>query len=137
MKAVVCGVVFLVAMVLGTARAEVVNIDNAELAKLVASGVPLIDIRTEGEWKSTGVIRGSRLLTFFDERGQADPRRWLEKALPIAKPEQPVILICRSGNRTREASRFLSEQGGYRTVYNVSRGLAGWVGEGRPLVSVP
>ena len=39
--------------------AEVINIDNAELARLVAKGVPVIDIRTAGEWKSTGVIPGS------------------------------------------------------------------------------
>ena len=50
-----------------TARAEIINIDNAELARLAASGVPVIDIRTEGEWKETGVIAGSRLLTFFDD----------------------------------------------------------------------
>ncbi len=122
------------ASALHVAQAEVVNIDNAELARLTAAGVPLIDIRTENEWKSSGVIAGSKLLTFFDERGQANTALWLEKARSIARPDQPVILICRSGNRTREASRFLSEQAGYKTVYNVSKGVGGWVGEGRSLV---
>lgn len=122
------------ASVFHPAHAEVVNIDNAELARLTASGVPLIDIRTENEWKSTGVIAGSKLLTFFDERGQANPAQWLEKARAIARPDQPVILICRSGNRTREASRFLSEQAGYKKVYNVSKGVGGWVSEGKTLV---
>jgi rhodanese-related sulfurtransferase len=32
------------------------------------------------------------------------------------------------------AAKFLSEQSGYKTVYNVSKGLGGWVGEGRPVV---
>lgn len=115
------------------ARAEVINIDNAELARLAASGVPVIDIRTVGEWKTTGVIAGSKQLTFFDEQGNAIPG-WLEKAKAVAKPDQPVILICRSGNRTKAASQFLSQQAGYKTVYNVSKGLNGWVGEGKPLV---
>ena len=115
------------------ARAEVINIDNAELARLAASGVPVIDIRTEGEWKSTGVIAGSKQLTFFDEQGNAIPG-WLEKAKAVAKPDQPVILICRSGNRTKAATQFLSQQAGYKTVYNVSKGLNGWIGEGKPLV---
>ena len=115
------------------ARAEVINIDNAELARLAASGVPVIDIRTEGEWKTTGVIAGSKQLTFFDEQGNAIPG-WLEKAKAVAKSDQPVILICRSGNRTKAASQFLSQQAGYKTVYNVSRGLNGWIGEGKPLV---
>ena len=124
------------ALILGAApaRAEVVNIGNAELARLAASGVPVIDIRTESEWKSTGVIAGSRLLTFFDSSGRADTAQWLAKAGAFAKPGQPVILICRSGNRTRAATQFLSEQAGYKTVYNVSQGINGWIGEGRPLV---
>ena len=54
------------------AYAEVVNVDNAELARLAASGVPVIDVRTEGEWKQSGVISGSKLLTYFDERGRAE-----------------------------------------------------------------
>jgi len=116
------------------ARAEVVNIDNAELARLAASGVAVIDIRTEGEWKETGVIAGSRLLTFFDEKGRADPPAWLDKVKAMVKPEQPVILICRSGNRTRAATQFLSQQAGYKTVYNATTGLNSWAREGRPLV---
>jgi rhodanese-related sulfurtransferase len=115
-------------------RAEVIDIDNAELARLKASGVPVIDIRTEGEWKDTGVIAGSRLLTFFDEKGNANPPQWLEKAKAVAKPDQPVILICRSGKRTKMATQFLSQQAGYKTVYNVSKGLNAWIGDGKPLV---
>ena len=114
-------------------HAEVINIDSAELARLAASGVPVIDIRTEGELKTTGVIAGSKQLTFFDEQGNAVPG-WLEKAKAVAKPDQPVILICRSGNRTKAATQFLSQQAGYKTVYNVAKGLNGWLGDGKPLV---
>ena len=117
-----------------TVRAEIINIDNAELARLAASGVPVIDIRTEGEWKETGVIAGSRLITFFDENGRSNPPQWLDKLKPIAKPEQPVILVCRSGNRTRAAAQFLAEQAGYKKVYNVSQGIKAWAGDGRPMV---
>ena len=116
------------------ARAEVINIDNAELARLSAKGVPVIDIRTAGEWKGSGVIPGARLLTFFDERGNANPAQWMASAKGVAKPDQPVILICRSGNRTRAAAQFLSEQAGYRTVYNVTHGMNGWMAEKRALV---
>lgn len=114
-------------------QAEVVDIDVAELAYLMSRGVPLIDIRTESEWKSSGIIAGSKTLTFFDKRGHVDPVQWLEKARAIAKPEQPLILICRSGNRTRAAARFLSEQAGYKQVFHVTRGIGGWVNEGYPL----
>lgn len=116
-------------------RAEVIDIDNVELARLVASKVPLIDIRTAPEWQESGVVPGSQLLTFFDERGRADPAAWLAKARPLADPSRPVILICRSGNRTRAVSRFLSDKAGYAKVYNVKSGIQPWIGERRPLES--
>lgn len=125
---------FLLCLSILPAYAEVIDIDNIELTRLAAKGVPIIDIRTEGEWKSTGIIAGSKLFTFFDEKGQANAPQWLEKLKPIAKPDQPVILICRSGNRTKVATQFLSNQAGYKTVYNVSKGLSGWLSEGRPVV---
>jgi len=117
------------------ARAEVVDIDNAGLAKLAAAGVPVIDIRTRPEWEQTGIVPGSHLLTFFDERGQADPAAWLEKAKAIAKPGDPVVVICRSGNRTKAVSQFLSQRVGYAKVYNVRNGIVAWAKEGRPMVS--
>jgi rhodanese-related sulfurtransferase len=116
------------------ARADVVDIDNAELARLSAAGVPVIDIRTEGEWKETGIVPGSRLITLFDERGRADAPAWLEKVKGVARPDQPVIVICRSGNRTRVASQMLTQQAGYAKVYNVKEGIRTWAKEGRPLV---
>ena len=116
------------------AHAEIINIDNAELARLAASGVPVVDIRTEGEWKESGVLAGSKLLTYFDEAGRSNPPQWLDKLKAVAKPDQPVILVCRSGRRSLAASQYLSEQAGYKTVYNVSKGMNGWIGEGRPVV---
>ena len=121
---------------LGTlfAHAEVINIDNAELDTLVKSGVPVIDIRLQSEWEETGIISGSKLLTFFDERGQHNAAAWLEKVKPIAKPDEPVIVICRSGNRTKPVSQFLSQQAGYSRVYNVKSGIKEWIANGGPVV---
>ncbi len=117
------------------AHAEVVDIDNAELAKLAAAGVPVIDIRTRPEWEQTGIVPGSHLLTFFDERGNADPATWLERAKAISKPGDPLIIICRTGNRTKALSQFLSQRAGYAKVYNVKSGIVAWAKEGRPVVS--
>lgn len=113
--------------------AEVIDIDNAQLEKLLKAGVPLIDIRTAAEWEETGIVAGSRLLTFFDERGRYDAAAWLEKARQVAKPAEPVIVICRSGNRTKPVSQLLSQQAGYTTVYNVRNGIKAWIAGGSPL----
>jgi rhodanese-related sulfurtransferase len=118
----------------GVAQAEIIDIDNAQLDKLSKSGVPVIDIRLQSEWEETGIVSGSKLLTFFDEKGKVDAPAWLEKVKPIAKPNEPVIVICRSGNRTKAVSQFLSQQAGYATVYNVRQGIKGWIGAGGPVV---
>lgn len=118
-----------------SAHAEVVNIDNAEIARLAASGAVLVDIRTAPEWKETGVIAGAKLLTFFDEKGRADAPAWLAQLKAVSKPGQPVVLICRSGNRTLSAAQFLTQQAGFKTVYNATRGMNAWSREGRPVVA--
>ncbi len=115
-------------------HAEVIHIDNAEFKQLMSRGVPVIDIRTQPEWEETGIVAGSKLLTFFDERGRANPGEWLEKVKPFAKPGDPVIVICRSGNRTVAVSQFLSRQAGYAKVYNVKYGIKGWFKENEPVV---
>jgi rhodanese-related sulfurtransferase len=118
-------------------RASVVDIDNEQLARLLAAGVPVVDSRTGTEWRETGIVPGSHLFTFFDENGRSDPAAWLRKVQGVAKPEQAVILLCRSGNRTRVVSQLLSARAGYRTVYNVGSGIVAWARDGRPMAPAP
>lgn len=115
-------------------QAEVIHIDTTEFARLLAARVPVIDVRTAPEWRESGIIPGSHLLTYFDQQGNANPTSWLEKVKTIATPKQPIILICRSGNRTRAVSHFLSTDGGYATVYAVKGGILAWSKDGRPLL---
>ena len=51
-------------------HAEVLDIDNANLQRLLTEAIPIFDIRTEPEWKQTGIVSGSIGLTFFDEKWQ-------------------------------------------------------------------
>ncbi len=111
-------------------HAEVIDIDNAQLDKLLKSGVPIIDIRLQAEWEETGIVPNSKLLTFFDQNGRYDAAAWLDKVKAFAKPSEPVIVICRTGNRTKPVSQFLSQQAGYQTVYNVKNGIRAWIANG-------
>lgn len=119
-----------------SARAEIVTVDNAELQALIEQGVPLVDVRTPGEWHETGVIEGSHLLTFFDERGRYDAAAWLAELERIAGPDQPVALICATGGRTTAISYFLDQQIGYDTIYHAAEGVIGWLKQDRAVASV-
>jgi len=113
---------------------EVIDIGNEELARLLAEGVPIIDIRTEPEWKETGIVEGSHLITFFDRYGRYDIQGWLAAVRAIVKPEEPVILICRTGNRTVSVSGLLGVREGYAKAYNVRYGIVKWIAEKGPVV---
>ncbi|WP_299870728.1 rhodanese-like domain-containing protein [uncultured Cocleimonas sp.] len=110
------------------------NIDNAKLKELTEQGVLLVDIRLKEEWQQTGIVEGSKTITFFDRTGNINPN-FVPEFTALAKPDQPVMLICRTGNRTQAASRAIAEQLGYKNVMNVTNGITGWMAEKRPVSS--
>ena len=118
------------------AQAEVIKIDNAKLKQLMAAGVTVVDIRRPDEWQDAGLVEGSRLLTFFHDKEYKvyDIDEWMAGlAKIITSKDQPVILICRSGNRTGTVGALVNEMG-YKTVYAVEKGINLWIKEGNPTV---
>ncbi len=108
------------------------NIDNEELKNMLAAGVPIYDIRTAEEWKETGVVSPSIKLTLFDANGRQNPAFLNTFTEEIGKDE-PVILICRTGNRTSMLAEFLVAKMGYSKVYNVEDGIVKWLEAGNPV----
>ena len=110
-----------------------VNLDNAGLKALATQGVPVYDIRRPEEWRETGVVEGSRMLTFVDASGRLNPEFLPRFAADVDK-DQPVILICRTGSRTDVLARYLVEKMGYTQVYNVRHGITRWIGDKHPVI---
>ena len=109
------------------------NIGNEELKALLVQGVPLYDIRLPEEWRETGVLEGSRQVTFLDARGRVLPD-FVPRFTAATGRQEPVILICRTGNRTEVLARYLVEKLGYTRVYNVRDGITGWLRDNNPVV---
>ena len=139
LRAATVRLVFCLFCLAGTLGAtELKGITPDEAQALMDRGVPLIDIRTPKEWQTTGIIAGSHLITFFDSNGQYDAQAWLTALKAIApRPDRPVILVCRSGNRSSTVGRMLSDELGYRQVYHLEKGTRGWTAEGNPLAKAP
>ena len=126
--------VVLLALALGAcAKPPYTNVDNAELKTLLAQGVPVYDVRRAEEWRATGVVEGSRTLTYVDKSGRPNPE-FLPRFTAEVGKNDPVILICRTGNRTDKLARELIEKHGYTRVYNVRDGITGWIAEKNPVV---
>jgi len=126
--------VLLLATLLGGCGKTAYNeIDNGSLQTLLQQGVPIYDVRRPEEWRQTGIVEGSKLLTFVDAAGRVQPG-FLERFTREVGKDQPVILICRTGNRTGALAKHLSEQLGYTQVYSVRDGITKWIGERKPVV---
>ena len=111
----------------------VIHVSSAQLQKLLDQKVTLIDIRRPEEWAQTGVVAGSKKLTFFTKTGGINPNL-VPGLKAIASADQPIALICRTGNRTKVAAQMITSQLGYKTVYNVKNGITKWIAEGRKTI---
>ena len=114
--------------------AEIVEVNNDKIDKLIKVGVPLVDIRTEREWYETGVIDQSNLLTFFDKYGNSKVEEWTTKFEKIAGRKDPVIIICRSGRRSRVVANYLVQKENYLTVYHATNGIKSWIESNNKIV---
>jgi len=112
-----------------------INIDNEHLTAVLQQRVPIYDIRRPEEWSQTGIIEGSQLLTYIDASGRIQPGFMGHFSKEISQHD-PVVLICRSGERTDVLARQLIEQMGYTKVYNVRNGITGWISDKRPVISL-
>ena len=79
--------------------------------QLVNSNLKIIDIRTEKEWKQTGILPKAYTITFFRADGSYDFRDFLNKLNKIIKKDEVFAIICRSGHRSKIVSNFLSKNG--------------------------
>ena len=106
--------------------ANVIDIDNTQLKKLIKQDVSIVDIRTSNEWNETGIISNSLLITFFDEKGNYDLDQWHEKLLENSSYNKDLIIICRSGRRSKIAAEIISKKFGIN-VYNAKNGIRSWI----------
>jgi len=97
-----------------------------EFIELQKDGYIVIDIRQEEEWIETGIIEGAETITAFTESGQLH-KDFQEKFFSLAKgPETPILLYCRTGNRTEMLGNALIDQVGLKNVYHLTDGIVEW-----------
>jgi rhodanese-related sulfurtransferase len=110
------------------AFAEIVDVNNEQITELSNSNIPIVDVRRSSEWEQTGVIPNSILLTFFDKEGDYNYHQWYEKLRLEIDESKPIILICRSGKRSKIIAQIMNENFDH-VIYNAKRGIISWIDE--------
>ena len=90
--------------------------------KILNSKIPIVDIRTPGEWKETGIVDGAITIMFWDERGGYDVNGFLTQLNKKVDTKKTFALICRTGSRTTIVADFLSKKLNY-DVINLKGGM--------------
>lgn len=80
--------------------AEATRTEAASPVQLVADGALLLDVRTPGEF-ADGHVQGALNV----------PVQVLESRIAELDPARPVVVYCRSGNRSATAARMLRDRG--------------------------
>jgi rhodanese-related sulfurtransferase len=112
--------------ILAASKEGYVNIGTAELETLIERGVKVVDVRTHSEWRDTGVIPGSHLITAFDRSGRLSSE-FLPALQAAVGQDEEVVLIDWRGGRSLMLAQMLSGSAGYRRVYNAEAGIKQWI----------
>lgn len=128
-------IVLLAAFLSVSLFAEFKTVDADEFAKLQAKGYPVIDIRTPGEWKQTGIIKSAHKMMFFAPNGQPDFAGWFFELGHLVKDKkEPILIYCAHASRTKALGEGL-EKMGFKYVYELKGGIEnGWIKAGRKTV---
>lgn len=101
---------------------DVPEIDIAEAARRHAAGVPVIDVREPDEYVE-GHVPGAPLI----------PLGTVPDRVAEVPAEGEVLVICKSGGRSRKAAELLRAQG--IDAVNVAGGTMAWIDAGHRVVT--
>lgn len=103
---------------------------NQDLIAAQKDGVIIVDIRGEDEWQQTGIIEGAKTITAFTPSGTLHPEFQQHFMSLVTSPDMPILLYCRTGNRTSMIGNALVNQLGFSNVSHLSEGIVGWQEDG-------
>lgn len=97
------------------------TVSVAEAAALRDQGAFILDVREPGEW-SEGHIPGATLI----------PLGTLAGRIAEVPHDQPIVVVCRSGNRSAEG-RDILRGAGLPRVTSLDGGMTDWARAGMPI----
>lgn len=91
-----------------------------ELKKWKKNGAQLVDVRERWEYEKAH-IPGAKNVPLGELLGRVD------------ELQEPLVLVCASGNRSGQAAHYFTEHGMLKDVANLMGGTIGWQARGLPV----
>lgn len=114
MKKIIAAFMFIL-LITGCSGGSYTDVTVDEAKELIDSGeVQVLDVRTPDEF-AAGHIPGAKLV----------PLQVIESMLSELDKDQKYLVVCRSGNRSTQASGILVENG-FKNIYNMTGGMNEW-----------
>lgn len=101
---------------------QIPEVQVADLPREPSGDVVVLDVREDDEWRA-GHIEGATHVPLADLPARVDE----------ITADKRVLVVCRSGGRSAQATGFLRSQG--RNAVNVDGGMRAWQAAGRPMTS--
>ena len=114
-------------------NAEVIDINNRELSNLIKKEIKIIDVRTQNEWKSTGIIKGSFLVSLLNKDKKFIFKDWYKMFNNKFGGNKSIIFICASGVRSNYISHLVKKKKPDLNIYNLKRGINYWIKSGNKI----
>ncbi len=89
--------------------------------EMLNSNLPIVDVRTVGEWKNEGILKNAIPIEFYNEQGKYDINAFLTELNAKVDTTKPFAIICRTGSRTSVIAPWMSQ----KLNYNVTNILGG------------
>lgn len=96
------------------------EITTAEAYSMYMDGAFVLDVREQSEWDEYH-IPGTTLI----------PLNELASRVGEVPRDRPIVVVCRSGNRSQEGGAILLDAG-FSQVVSLAGGLKGWAAAGYP-----
>ena len=90
--------------------------------EILNSKLPIVDIRTVGEWKESGLLKGAIPIEFFNEKGDYNINKFLKELNSKVDTTKTFAIICHTGSRTSMIAPWMSKELNY-SVINLQGGM--------------
>ncbi|MDF1878488.1 rhodanese-like domain-containing protein [Sulfurimonas sp. SAG-AH-194-C20] len=99
------------------------ELKNAYITQdMLTSSLPIVDIRTVGEWKSEGLLKDAIPIEFFNEKGKYNINVFLKELNAKVDTTKPFAIICHTGSRTSMIAPWMSQKLNYKVI-NILGGM--------------